>query len=250
MLCPVRARAFASHGQALAPAMLGPRWACSTGARSDGGAAAHATPSWWIALRAARGRGLVRWGTSGRAVSTRAQLCVLEVLRGFGGQWGGGGGQRASGLDSPQAAGGASWLRQLVETGVGGPRRGRFRRTRKACRRLRQGEGAFMRNCALTPGKELQKPGSAVAGTRWRSHTMVAEPGQSPDCHQGAGGCAVLRSAVPNRAKPRWRCRSCRPLTGEQEQRAGLARDWGTRPRSPPVLDDPSCRAALPCAPP
>jgi len=91
--------------------------------------------------------------------------------------------------------------------------------------------------------KELQKPGSAVAG-KVAITTMVAEPGQSPAATQGSWGLSVLRGS----AHPAEAVAVLQALTGEDSQRR-LARDWGYTPTLASLFDDPELRAALPLLP-
>lgn len=186
-------------------------------------------------------QGLVRWGYVWQGRQYEGLSCVfLEVLRGFGGRWGG---PAASGigLESPQAAAAASWLRQLVETGVTPTSVADFAEP-ESLQAFASGEAAFMRNWPYA-WKELQKPGSAVAG-KVAITTMVAEPGQSPAATQGSWGLSVLRGS----AHPAEAVAVLQALTGEDSQRR-LARDWGYTPTLASLFDDPELRAALPLLP-
>jgi len=141
----------------------------------------------------------VRWGYVLAGPSVRGpQLCgSSKCLRGFGGSGRGG----ASGIAwiTPGRSG-RSWLRQMVENGCDARVGGRSRNPKPAG--LRQWrKAASMRNWPYAPGKSCRNR-AVPWPARWRSTTMVAEPGQSPAATHGQLGlscCAAVAHRGPSR---------------------------------------------------
>ncbi|MEB3264305.1 MAG: ABC transporter substrate-binding protein [Synechococcus sp.] len=210
--------------------------------RTDLMAAPPRTPQELVEIsRQLQQQGRVRWGFVWQGRQYEGLICnFLEVLRGFGGNWGPEVGP-GLGLDSPEAAAAAAWLRQLVADGISPPAVANFAEP-ETLQAFAAGEAAFMRNWPYA-WHELRQPGSAVAG-KVGVTTMVAEPGRSPAATQGSWGLSVLRGTRhPNEA-----VEVLRALTGEESQRS-LVRDWGNTPTLEVLFDDPELLAASPTLP-
>ncbi|MFM7676364.1 MAG: ABC transporter substrate-binding protein [Synechococcus sp.] len=210
--------------------------------RTDLMAAPPRTPSELVGISLQlQQQGRVRWGFVWQGRQYEGLICnFLEVLRGFGGNWGPEVGP-GLGLDTPQAAAAAAWMRQLVADGISPPAVANFAEP-ETLQAFAAGEAAFMRNWPYA-WHELRQPGSAVAG-KVGITTMVAEPGRSPAATQGSWGLSVLQGTRhPNEAVA-----VLRALTGEESQRS-LVRDWGNTPTLEVLFDDPELLAASPTLP-
>lgn len=186
-------------------------------------------------------RGSVSWGYVWQGRQYEGLSCVfLEVLRAFGGQWlqagpsdeGQAGAQAA--LDSPSAIAAAAWLRGLVRSGVTPAAVANVSES-ESLQIFGAGEAAFMRNWPYA-WRELQKPGSAVAGK-----VGVVSLGEGT---QGSWGFSLLRgSAHPAEAAAvmQW-------FTGEAVGR-DLAERFGYTPVWSSLLSDPELEAQLPLLP-
>ncbi len=183
----------------------------------------------------------VRWGYVWQGRQYEGVSCVfLEVLRAFGGQWlkpgasGGSDGGDQAALDSPAAIAAASWLSDLVRQGVTPAAVANVSES-ESLQIFGAGEAAFMRNWPYA-WRELQKPGSAVAGK-----VGVISLGEGT---QGSWGFSLLRgSAHPAEAAAvmQW-------FTGEAVGR-DLAERYGYTPVWNSLLQDPQLEAQLPLLP-
>jgi multiple sugar transport system substrate-binding protein len=185
-------------------------------------------------------QGKVRWGYVWQGRQYEGLSCVfVELVSGFGGQWGPG--EPGFGLASPAAARAAGWLQQLVHEGIS-PRAVANFAEPEALQSFEAGEAAFLRNWPYA-WQELQRPGSAVAG-RVGVTTMVAEPGVSPAATQGSWGFSLLRgSPHPDAAVA-----VLRALTGEASQRQLVSR-YGYTPTLQTLFNDPELVAQRPQLP-
>ena len=200
------------------------------------------TPAELVAVsRQLQQQGRVRWGFVWQGRQYEGLICdFLEVLHGFGGRWepdltpG-------LGLEQPEAAAAAGWLRQLLVDGISPAAVANFAEP-ETLQAFETGDVAFMRNWPYA-WSELQKPGSRVAG-KVGVTTMVAEPGQSPAATQGSWGLSVLRgSSHPDQAME-----VLQALTGADSQRR-LVKDWGNTPTLTALFEDPELLAASPTLP-
>jgi len=118
--------------------------------------------------------------------------CVfLEVLDGFGGQWLEPGTDNI-GLDSSASLKAASWLRELISSGVS-PEAVINYAENEALQAFKSGDVALMRNWPYAWG-ELQKPNSDVRGNVGVT-TMVATPGHPSTSTLGSWGFSILKSS-------------------------------------------------------
>jgi len=138
------------------------------------------------------------------------QLVFLEVLRRLRAASGAGRRPAASALDSPQGRSGRLPGMRQKKSGGGLVRNGLWtpasvddiRPKPEACRAFGQGEPPFYAQIGPTPGKSMQKPGSAVAGMVAIT-TMVAEPGSRRLPPAGSWGLSVLRGSAIRRSRGR-----------------------------------------------
>jgi len=184
-----------------------------------------------------KAKGAVSWGYVWQGRQYEGLSCVfLEVLRDFGGQWlqpSGGTGQQAA-LDSPAAVAAATWLSELLRQGIT-PAAVANVSEAESLQIFGAGEAAFMRNWPYA-WRELQKPGSAVAGK-----VGVISLGEGT---QGSWGFSLLRgSAHPAEAAAvmQW-------FTGEAVGR-DLAERYGYTPVWSSLLSDPQLEEQLPLLP-
>ncbi len=189
-----------------------------------------------------KARGAVSWGYVWQGRQYEGLSCVfLEVLRAFGGEWlqaNPGGtdhhaGDRAA-LDSPAAIAAARWLGDLVRQGITPAAVANVSES-ESLQIFAAGEAAFMRNWPYA-WRELQKPGSVVAGK-----VGVSSLGEGT---QGSWGFSLLRgSAHPAEAAAvmQW-------FTGEAVGR-DLAERYGYTPVWNSLLQDAQLEARLPLLP-
>ncbi|MFY8149455.1 MAG: ABC transporter substrate-binding protein [Prochlorococcaceae cyanobacterium] len=186
-------------------------------------------------------QGRVRWGFVWQGRQYEGLICdFLEVLHGFGGDWGPQVGP-GLGLDSPEATAATAWLRRLVAEGISPPAVANFAEP-ETLQAFAAGDAAFMRNWPYA-WQELRRPDSAVAG-RVGVTTMVAETGRSPAATQGSWGLSVLSGS----RHPAEAVEVLRYLSGEESQRS-LVRDWGNTPTLEALFEDPALLAASPTLP-
>ncbi|MFM7314062.1 MAG: extracellular solute-binding protein [Cyanobium sp.] len=180
-------------------------------------------------------RGVVPWGYVWHGRQYEGLSCVfLEVLRDFGGHWLRPGDDREAALDSPQAIAAATWLADLVRSGVT-PEAVANVSESESLQIFGAGEAAFMRNWPYA-WAELQKPGSAVAG-----RVGVISLG---DGTQGSWGFSMLRgSAHPRQAATVMRWFTAEPTSRELALRYGYTPVWQA------LLEDDTLAAQLPLLP-
>ena len=186
-------------------------------------------------------KGAVSWGYVWQGRQYEGLSCVfLEVLRAFGGQWlqagpsdeGHAGAQAA--LNSPSAIAAATWLSDLVRSGVTPAAVANVSES-ESLQIFGAGEAAFMRNWPYA-WRELQKPGSAVAGK-----VGVISLGEGT---QGSWGFSLLRGS----AHPADAAAVMQWFTGEAVGR-DLAERFGYTPVWSNLLNDPQLEAELPLLP-
>jgi multiple sugar transport system substrate-binding protein len=180
-----------------------------------------------------KARGEVSWGYVWQGRQYEGLSCVfLEVLRAFGGEWLQAGDRAA--LDSPAAIAAARWLGDLVRQGITPAAVANVSES-ESLQIFAAGEAAFMRNWPYA-WRELQKPGSVVAGK-----VGVSSLGEGT---QGSWGFSLLRgSAHPAEAAAvmQW-------FTGEAVGR-DLAERYGYTPVWNSLLQDAQLEARLPLLP-
>ena len=194
--------------------------------------------------RSLQRRGAVGWGYVWQGRQYEGLSCVfLEVLRGFGGQW-----LEATPGQAPQpelagsaAIAAADWLSGLVRQGIT-PAAVATVSESEALQIFGAGEAAFLRNWPYA-WRELNKPGSAVAG-RVGVTTMVAAPGQRAAATQGSWGFSLLKgSREHRRAADVLRWFTSQPVGRELAIRYGYTPVWTS------LLEDPDLEQALPLLP-
>jgi multiple sugar transport system substrate-binding protein len=194
--------------------------------------------------RSLQRRGAVGWGYVWQGRQYEGLSCVfLEVLRGFGGQWL----EATPGqAPEPQLAGSAAvaaadWLSGLVRQGITPAAVANVSES-EALQIFGAGEAAFLRNWPYA-WRELNKPGSAVAG-RVGVTSMVAAPGHRAAATQGSWGFSLLKgSREPRRAAEVLRWFTSQPVGRELAIRYGYTPIWTS------LLEDPSLEQALPLLP-
>jgi multiple sugar transport system substrate-binding protein len=208
--------------------------------RSDLMAAPPRTPEELVSIsKELQSRGKVRWGYVWQGRQYEGLSCVfLEMIRGFGGNWGGGG---SMGLDSQAAARAAGWLRQLVVEGITPEAVSSFAEP-ETLQSFQAGDVAFMRNWPYA-WAELHKPDSALAG-KVGITTMVAEPGASHAATQGSWGLSVLAGS----AHPEQAVQVLKALSGEASQRQ-LVAGFGYTPTLKVLFQDPELISSMPQLP-
>ncbi|MEO1003175.1 MAG: ABC transporter substrate-binding protein [Cyanobacteria bacterium J06638_7] len=209
--------------------------------RTDLMAAPPRTPDELVAIsRRLQQQGRVRWGYVWQGRQYEGLSCVfLELISGFGGQWGAD--ASGFGLAGQPAARAAGWLQQLVREGIS-PRAVANFAEPEALQSFEAGEAAFLRNWPYA-WQELQRDGSAVAG-RVGVTTMVAEPGAPHAATQGSWGLSLL-SGSPH---PEAAVEALAALTGEASQRQLVTR-YGYTPTLTALFDDPQLVAERPLLP-
>jgi multiple sugar transport system substrate-binding protein len=194
--------------------------------------------------RALQRRGAVGWGYVWQGRQYEGLSCVfLEVLRGFGGQW-----LTATPGKAPQpelagsaAIAAADWLSGLVRQGITPAAVANVSES-EALQIFGAGEAAFMRNWPYA-WRELNKPGSAVAG-RVGVTTLVAAPGRRAAATQGSWGFSLLKgSRDPGRAVEVLRWFTSQPVGRELAIRYGYTPIWTS------LLEDPTLEQDLPLLP-
>ena len=208
--------------------------------RTDLMAAPPRTPAELVAIsQTLQRQGKVRWGYVWQGRQYEGLSCVvLEMLRGFGGQWLEAGRPE---LNSAQARNAIGWLRQLVVSGVT-PQTVTNMNEPDALQSFAAGDAAFMRNWPYA-WAELNRPGSALAG-RVGITTMVSEPGLPAAATQGSWGLSLLAGSSHRQAA----ITALRFLTSAEAQ-SQLNRQWGYTPTRRSVFRDPELIAANPVLP-
>ncbi len=180
-----------------------------------------------------KARGEVIWGYVWQGRQYEGLSCVfLEVLRAFGGEWLQDGDRAA--LDSPAAIAAARWLGDLVRQGITPAAVANVSES-ESLQIFGAGEAAFMRNWPYA-WRELQKPGSVVAGK-----VGVSSLGEGT---QGSWGFSLLRGS----AHPADAAAVMQWFTGEAVGR-DLAERYGYTPVWNSLLQDPQLEARLPLLP-
>lgn len=180
-----------------------------------------------------KARGEVIWGYVWQGRQYEGLSCVfLEVLRAFGGEWLQDGDRAA--LDSPAAIAAARWLGDLVRQGITPAAVANVSES-ESLQIFGAGEAAFMRNWPYA-WRELQKPGSVVAGK-----VGVSRLGEGT---QGSWGFSLLRGS----AHPADAAAVMQWFTGEAVGR-DLAERYGYTPVWNSLLQDPQLEARLPLLP-
>jgi multiple sugar transport system substrate-binding protein len=160
---------------------------------------------------------------------------VLEVLRGFGGQWLL---ENEPQLDSPAALAATSWLEDLVRQGIT-PAAVANMGEPEALQLFQAGDAAFMRNWPYA-WAELNKPGSLLRG-KVAFTTMVSEEGQPHAATQGSWGFSLLAGSRHKAAA----IEVLRFFTSAEAQKE-LHLRWGYTPTRLSVFEDPELLAANP----
>jgi len=180
-----------------------------------------------------KARGEVSWGYVWQGRQYEGLSCVfLEVLRAFGGEWLQAGDRAA--LDSPAAIAAARWLGDLVRQGITPAAVANVSES-ESLQIFAAGEAAFMRNWPYA-WRELQKPGSVVAGK-----VGVSSLGEGT---QGSWGFSLLRGS-PHPAEA---AAAMQWFTGEAVGR-DLAERYGYTPVWNSLLQDAQLEARLPLLP-
>ena len=180
--------------------------------------------------------GKVPWGYVWQGRQYEGLSCVvLEVLRGFGGEWLY---NDQPALSSDAALAATGWLKQLVLKGIT-PRSVANMAEPEVLQAFRSGDAAFMRNWPYA-WAELNKPGSPVRG-KVAFTTMVSESGQPHAATQGSWGLALLADSRHKQAA----IEALRYLTSDQAQKQ-LNLEWGYTPTRLKVFDDPELLAQNP----
>ena len=164
--------------------------------------------------------------------------CVfLEMIDGFGGDWyepqtG------AIGLDQPPGTAAASWLQQLIATGIS-PRAVTNYSESESLQSFKSGESAFMRNWPYA-WAELQKDDSPVKG-KVGITSMVSETNQRPAATIGSWGLSLLKGSE----HPQSTIEAIKYLTNEQSQRY-LLTNFGYTPTQAALFEDEQLTNAYP----
>ena len=164
--------------------------------------------------------------------------CVfLEMIDGFGGDWyepqtG------AIGLDQPPGTAAASWLQQLIATGIS-PRAVTNYSESESLQSFKSGESAFMRNWPYA-WAELQKDDSPVKG-KVGITSMVSETNQRPAATIGSWGLSLLKGSE----HPQSTVEAIKYLTNEQSQRY-LFTNFGYTPTQAALFEDEQLTNAYP----
>ena len=164
--------------------------------------------------------------------------CVfLEMIDGFGGDWyepqtG------AVGLDRPPGTAAASWLQQLIATGIS-PRAVTNYSESESLQSFKSGESAFMRNWPYA-WAELQKDDSPVKG-KVGITSMVSESNQRPAATIGSWGLSLLKGSE----HPQSTIEAIKYLTNEQSQRY-LFTNFGYTPTQAALFEDEQLTNAYP----
>lgn len=164
--------------------------------------------------------------------------CVfLEMIDGFGGDWyepqtG------AIGLDQPPGTAAASWLQQLIATGIS-PRAVTNYSESESLQSFKSGESAFMRNWPYA-WAELQKDDSPVKG-KVGITSMVSETNQRPAATIGSWGLSLLKGSE----HPQSTIEAIKYLTNEQSQRY-LFTNFGYTPTQAALFEDEQLTNAYP----
>ena len=188
--------------------------------------------------RELQAQGKVRWGYVWQGRQYEGLSCVmLEVLHAFGGQWW----KEAAGrtdLLSPRALEGATWLAELVRTGVTPPGVANFAEN-DALQLFSAGEAAFLRNWPYAWGliEQEQGPVTGHVGVT----PVVGAPGRSGGGTLGTWGLSLLAESP----RPQAAAEVIRWLTGPTAQRE-LVRNQGYAPTWQSLYEDPELRAAHP----
>ncbi|MFL0777965.1 MAG: ABC transporter substrate-binding protein [Prochlorococcus sp.] len=157
--------------------------------------------------------------------------CVfLEVLDGFGGNWLTQG-TNIVGLNQPSSIKAASWLRELISTGVS-PEAVIDYAENEVLQAFKSGDSALMRNWPYA-WAELQKSDSNVKD-KVAVTTMVASPGHDATATLGSWGFSILKDS-PN---PKAAAKVIEFLTSTSAQKQ-LFLDSGYTPTKTEVFNDP-----------
>jgi len=164
--------------------------------------------------------------------------CVfLEMIDGFGGEWyepqSG-----AIGLDGPAGIAAATWLQDLIATGIS-PRAVTNYSESESLQSFKSGNSAFMRNWPYA-WAELQKDDSPVKG-KVGITTMVAESNQPPAATIGSWGLSLLQGSH----HPQSTIEAIKYLTNEQSQRY-LFTNFGYTPTQAALYKDEQLTNAYP----
>ena len=164
--------------------------------------------------------------------------CVfLEMIDGFGGEWyephSG-----AIGLDGPAGIAAATWLQDLIATGIS-PRAVTNYSESESLQSFKSGNSAFMRNWPYA-WAELQKDDSPVKG-KVGITTMVAESNQPPAATIGSWGLSLLQGSD----HPQSTIEAIKYLTNEQSQRY-LFTNFGYTPTQAALYKDEQLTNAYP----
>jgi len=188
--------------------------------------------------RELQGQGKVRWGYVWQGRQYEGLSCVmLEVLHAFGGQWW----KEAAGrtdLLSPGALEGATWLADLVRSGVTPPGVANFAEN-DALQLFSAGEAAFLRNWPYAWGLIEQEPGPVTGHVGVTP--LVGAPGHSGGGTLGTWGLSLLAGSP----RPQAAAEVIRWLTGPAAQRE-LVLNQGYAPTWQSLYEDPELTAAHP----
>jgi multiple sugar transport system substrate-binding protein len=195
------------------------------------------TPAELVAIsRRLQQAGRVPWGYVWQGKQYEGLSCVvLEVLRGFGGQWLL---ENEPQLDSPAALAATSWLEDLVRQGIT-PAAVANMGEPEALQLFQAGDAAFMRNWPYA-WAELNKPESPLRG-KVAFTTMVSEEGQPHAATQGSWGFSLLAGSRHKAAA----IEVLRFFTSAEAQKE-LHLRWGYTPTRLSVFEDPELLAANP----
>jgi multiple sugar transport system substrate-binding protein len=195
------------------------------------------TPAELVAIsRLLQQAGRVPWGYVWQGKQYEGLSCVvLEVLRGFGGQWLL---ENEPQLDSPAALAATSWLEDLVRQGIT-PAAVANMGEPEALQLFQAGDAAFMRNWPYA-WAELNKPESPLRG-KVAFTTMVSEEGQPHAATQGSWGFSLLAGSRHKAAA----IEVLRFFTSAEAQKE-LHLRWGYTPTRLSVFEDPELLAANP----
>lgn len=186
-------------------------------------------------------QGRVPWGYVWQGRQYEGLSCVfLEMIDGFGGFW-----MQPNtgsiGLDQPAGVNAASWLRQLITTGVS-PQAVTNYAEPEALQSFKVGDAALMRNWPYA-WAELQKPDSAVKG-KVAVTTLVAKEGETPTATLGSWGLAILETSSHREAA----AKAIRFLSSEDAQKK-LYLSYGYTPTAQTLFNDPDLIAVNPSLP-
>ena len=164
--------------------------------------------------------------------------CVyLEMIDGFGGEWSEPQ-SGAIGLDEPAGIAAATWLQDLIATGIS-PRAVTNYSESESLQSFKSGNSAFMRNWPYA-WAELQKDDSPVKG-KVGITTMVAESNQRPAATIGSWGLSLLQGSD----HPQSTIEAIKYLTNEQSQRY-LFTNFGYTPTQAALYKDEQLTKAYP----